>query len=174
MTDIVQILKDMQQDKGCPILVHMALSEAISEIERLRSDRDYLERNANESVAALKKEIARLEGQVEQLEGTHSPITEEVEDILRSEIAKRDVRIKELEERRCEICGYAEHHREHTGCLRVFVNEQAAEIERLKAVIGKCKETLGSNISDLQEPNFVTLASWRVREALAAIKEEGL
>ena len=27
-------------------------------------------------------------------------------------------RVQELEERRCEICGYAEHHREHTGCLR--------------------------------------------------------
>ena len=54
------------------------------------------------------------------------------------------------------------------------IAEQAAEISRLKAVIAKCKETLGSSISDLQEPNFVTLASWRVREALAAIKEEGL
>jgi hypothetical protein len=86
-------------------------------------------------------------------------------------LAQQAARIKELEERRCEICGYAEHHREHTGCLRVFVDEQAAEISRLKAVIGKCKETLGSNVSDLQEPNFVTLASCRVREALAAIKE---
>jgi hypothetical protein len=54
------------------------------------------------------------------------------------------------------------------------LKEQAAEISRLKGVLGKCKETLGSNTSDLQEPNFVTLASWRVREALAAIKEEGL
>jgi len=57
MSDIVEILREMQQDKGCPMLVHMALSEAISEIERLRSDRDYWERNANESAAALKKEI---------------------------------------------------------------------------------------------------------------------
>ena len=90
------------------------------------------------------------------------------------EIARRDTRIKELEERRCEICGYAEHHREHTGCLRVFVNEQAAEISRLKGVLAKCKETLVSSISDLQEPNFATLAAWRIKEALAAIKEEGL
>ena len=48
------------------------------------------------------------------------------------------------------------------------------EIARLQKVIAKCKEVLISNISDLQEPNFVTLAAWRVREALAAIKEEGL
>ena len=49
--------------------------------------------------------------------------------------------------------------------------EQEEEIARLQKVIAKCKEVLISNISDLQEPNFVTLAAWRVREALAAIKE---
>ena len=52
--------------------------------------------------------------------------------------------------------------------------EQAEEISRLRAVLAKCKETLVSSISDLQEPNFVTLAAWRIKEALAAIKEEGL
>ena len=52
--------------------------------------------------------------------------------------------------------------------------EKEEEIARLQKVIAKCKEVLISNISDLQEPNFVTLAAWRVREALAAIKEEGL
>ena len=45
--------------------------------------------------------------------------------------------------------------------------EQEEEIARLQKVIAKCKEVLISNISDLQEPNFVTLAAWRVREALA-------
>lgn len=49
--------------------------------------------------------------------------------------------------------------------------EQEEEIARLQKVIAKCKEVLISNTSDLQEPNFVTLADWRVREALAAIKE---
>ena len=34
------------------------------------------------------------------------------------EIEQLRQRVQELEERRCEICGYAEHHREHTGCLR--------------------------------------------------------
>ena len=68
--------------------------------------------------------------------------------------------------------------------LRAEINEQARlfgisaekeeEIARLQKVIAKCKEVLISNTSDLQEPNFVTLADWRVREALAAIKEEGL
>ena len=38
MTDIVQILKEMQQEEDCPMLVHMAFSEAISEITRLRAE----------------------------------------------------------------------------------------------------------------------------------------
>ena len=60
-------------------------------------------------------------------------------------IAEQASRIKELEERRCEICGYAEHHREHTGCLRVFVDEQAAEISRLKALIEKIEYLVRSH-----------------------------
>ena len=55
-----------------------------------------------------------------------------------------------------------------------ILQQQSAEISRLEGVLAKCKETLGSSIFDLQEPNFVTLAAWRVRETLAAIKEEGL
>ena len=39
-------------------------------------------------------------------------------------------RVQELEERRCEVCGYAEHHREHTGCLRVKVKELTAERDK--------------------------------------------
>ena len=34
---------------------------------------------------------------------------------------------KPLEERRCEVCGYAEHHREHTGCLRKQIEKLTAE-----------------------------------------------
>lgn len=35
--------------------------------------------------------------------------------------------IERLSERRCEICGYAEHHREHTGCLRKQIEKLTAE-----------------------------------------------
>ena len=42
---------------------------------------------------------------------------------------------KPLEERRCEVCGYAEHHREHTSCLRI----QLAKAEQLLQVAkGRC------------------------------------
>ena len=38
MADIVQILREMQQEEDCPMMVHMAFSEAISEITRLRAE----------------------------------------------------------------------------------------------------------------------------------------
>lgn len=38
MADIVQILREMQQEEDCQMLVHMAFSEAISEITRLRAE----------------------------------------------------------------------------------------------------------------------------------------
>ena len=38
MTDIVQILKEMQEEEDCPMLVHMAVSEAIREITSLRAE----------------------------------------------------------------------------------------------------------------------------------------
>ena len=117
-----------------------------------------------------------------------------------AEIAKRDARIESLTsagaeyQRQCfeqaarikELEATCEEHRQYAldaylddedsalAKLAIRNHEQAAEIARLKGVIAKCKEVLISNTSDLQEPNFVTLADWRVREALAAIKEEGL
>ena len=52
--------------------------------------------------------------------------------LLQYEIEKLRARVVELEERRCEVCGYAEHHREHTGCLRNQVSSLKAENASLK------------------------------------------
>lgn len=49
--------------------------------------------------------------------------------LLQYELAKLHTRVAELEERRCEVCGYAEHHREHTGCLRKQVSALKTENE---------------------------------------------
>lgn len=89
-----------------------------------------------------------------------------------AEIAKQAARIAELEaveEQRDQMIADLY---EKRGNDLIKIDEQAAEISRLKGVIAKCKETLVSSISDLQEPNFVTLAAWRVKEAIAAIKEK--
>ena len=51
--------------------------------------------------------------------------------LLQYELEKLRARVAELEERRCEICGYAEHHREHTSCLRT---QLAAAQEEIKTV----------------------------------------
>ena len=56
-----------------------------------------------------------------------------------------------LEERRCEICGYAEHHREHTSCLRTQLAAAQEENGRLENQVlardaelwGRTQEILG-------------------------------
>lgn len=60
--------------------------------------------------------------------GPHKVLTDAI-----AELEQLRQRVQELEERRCEICGYAEHHREHTGCLRVQVKELTAERDALKS-----------------------------------------
>ena len=55
--------------------------------------------------------------------------------LLQYELAKLYTRVVELEERRCEVCGYAEHHREHTGCLRKQVSSLKAELREICAAI---------------------------------------
>ena len=55
--------------------------------------------------------------------------------LLQYELAKLHTRVAELEERRCEVCGYAEHHREHTGCLRKQVSSLKAELRDICSAI---------------------------------------
>ena len=55
--------------------------------------------------------------------------------LLQYELEKLRARVAELEERRCEVCGYAEHHREHTGCLRKQVSSLKAELREICAAI---------------------------------------
>ena len=192
--EITRLNDLIEEQKGTITALNMALGgDDSTSTENLidAHEVDYADQGLIPLVRELTKESVRLEDVVlfqkkawasdlEELEtlkdqlasSESSPITEEVEDILRSEIAKRDARIAELEERRCEICGYAEHHREHTGCLRVFVDEQAAEISRLKAVIAKCHSGLVQCKQWKEGVNTLTCHNHDAVElALAAIKE---
>lgn len=62
-----------------------------------------------------------------------------------------EIALPELEERRCEICGYAEHHREHTSCLRTQLAAAQEENGRLENQVlardaelwGRTQEILG-------------------------------
>ena len=53
-------------------------------------------------------------------------------DQLQATVAELEEEIERLSERRCEICGYAEHHREHTSCLRTQLAAAQEEIQRMK------------------------------------------
>ena len=75
-----------------------------------------------------------------------------------AEIAKRDERIDSL------TAAGAEYQRQ---CF-----EQAAEITRLKGVIGKCKEALEDSHQNInQERGFASEIKRDIEQALAAIKE---
>lgn len=62
---------------------------------------------------------------------------------------------KPLEERRCEICGYAEHHREHTSCLRT---QLAAAQEEINEWRGK-HDVACLTITKLQKQYEIQLAA---------------
>ena len=96
---------------------------------------------------AAMEEIARLEEKLET--SGYSPFTEEVEDILRSKNQNLFNALMESKKR--------------TG-------EQAAEIERLKAVLGKCACSLHVITKRANYLDVLDIAR-EANEALAAIKE---
>ena len=51
---------------------------------------------------------------------------------LREQVEKLTKERDALRSRRCEVCGYLEHEREHTGCLREQVAALAEQNEKLK------------------------------------------
>ena len=82
--------------------------------------------------------------------------------------------IERLSERRCEICGYAEHHREHTGCLRT---QLAAAQEELRAANSECDLfRKNGRISDANEiatlKDQLEKAEQRVAEAIHDMTDE--
>ena len=91
---------------------------------------------------AAMEEIARLEEKLET--SGYSPITEEVKDILRSKNQNLFNALMESTKR---------------------IDEQAAEISRLKALVGKCKDGIEGALSD--DLPYIN----ECKEALASIKE---
>ena len=64
---------------------------------------------------------------VDSLEQEVSTLREQVEKLTK----ERD----DLRSRRCEVCGYLEHEREHTGCLREQLAALAEQNEKLRKVL---------------------------------------
>ena len=102
---------------------------------------------------AAMEEIARLEEKLET--SGYSPITEEVEDILRSKNQNLFNALMESTKR---------------------ADGQAAEISRLKGVIAKCEAAIDSHLNPCGCFNGCEFCGGKAtfEEAIAAIKEEGL
>ena len=76
--------------------------------------------------------------------------------------------IERLSERRCEICGYAEHHREHTSCLRTQLAAAQEENRRLEnQVLARDAELWGRTQEILGLKDQLAKAEQRVAEACA-------
>ena len=54
---------------------------------------------------------------------------------LREQVEKLTKERDDLRSRRCEVCGYLEHEREHTGCLREQLAALAEQNEKLRKVL---------------------------------------
>lgn len=64
----------------------------------------------------------------------HESINTKAAEAIRQLVIERD----KFAARRCEVCGYMEHHREHTGCLRKEVEKLTAERDAAFAM-SKCE-----------------------------------
>ena len=131
----------------------------------MSDERETIQRNP-ESVAAWKRECAFLREQVEKL-------TKERDD---------------LRSRRCEVCGYLEHEREHTGCLREQLAALAEQNEKLRKVllrlaclgngdqygnsIGNCIAQEALSLHDLASPVLNRIKAEGMREASEICKKE--
>ena len=107
---------------------------------------------------------------VDSLEREVSSLREQVEKLTK----ERD----DLRSRRCEVCGYLEHEREHTGCLREQLAALAEQNEKLRKVLLRLAclgngDQYGNSIGNciaqeaLSLPNLATPVLNRIRaEAL--------
>ena len=57
---------------------------------------------------------------------------------LREQVSKLTEERDALRSRRCEVCGYLEHEREHTGCLREQLAALAEQNEKFRKLLPYC------------------------------------
>lgn len=106
----------------------------------MSDERETIQRNP-ESVAAWKCECAFLHEQVEKLTDEcvvlRASSRSKLETIssLELQVEKLTKERDDLRSRRCEVCGYLEHEREHTGCLREQLAALAEQNEKLRKVL---------------------------------------
>ena len=77
---------------------------------------------------------------VEQWEHNEQRAMETEITTLREQVEKLTKERDDLRSRRCEVCGYLEHEREHTGCLREQLATLAEQNEKMRAFVTKISE----------------------------------
>ena len=77
---------------------------------------------------------------------------------------------KPLEERRCEICGYAEHHREHTSCLRTQLTAAQDQVAAMEERLERQRSYFDAHQNILMDE--IETAEQRVSEACAELQFE--
>ena len=100
---------------------------------------------------------------------------------LREQVEKLTKERDDLRSRRCEVCGYLEHEREHTGCLREQLAALAEQNEKMRKVllrlsclgngdqygnsIGNCIAQEALSLPDLASPVLNRIRAEGMREA---------
>ena len=87
---------------------------------------------------AMENEIISLREQVEKWKSLHESLTklnEAQERRHEKQVEKLTKERDDLRSRRCEVCGYLEHEREHTGCLREQLAALAEQNEKQRKAL---------------------------------------
>ena len=104
---------------------------------------------------------------------------------LREQVEKLTKERDDLRSRRCEVCGYLEHEREHTGCLREQLAALAEQNEKMRKVllrlaclgngdqygnsIGNCIAQEALSLPDLATPVLNQIKAEAYREAAGIV-----
>ena len=131
----------------------------VAEIVKLRKERKthlYLA----EQNKQLKAELKSIDGALNDPRANLTLTTAEIIWELKGQVEKLTKERDDLRSRRCEVCGYLEHEREHTGCLREQLAALAEQNEKFRT-------TLENTFVASHLDSTATIAVWRVKAALS-------
>ena len=129
-----------------------------------------------EQVKKLKAELKSIDGALDDPRANLTLTTSEIIWELKEQVEKLTKERDDLRSRRCEVCGYLEHEREHTGCLREQLAALAEQNEKMREALQKLAclgngEQYGNSIGNciaqeaLSLPDLATPVLNRIKES---------
>lgn len=91
---------------------------------------------ANGKTATLREQVEKLTEESVVLRASSRSKLETISS-LELQVEKLTKERDDLRSRRCEVCGYLEHEREHTGCLREQLAALAAQNEKFRETLSR-------------------------------------